>query len=73
MAKKLEKQIEIDEKRKRKKPFYPIKIFIFACFFKISFFKISMGTSYRELEKFLNYAFKILQIKMIKINVLLLK
>ena len=62
LSEKIEKQIKINEKKKGRKPFYPAKVFIFAYFLKVS-----TGASYRELEKFLEYAFKVLKVNLPKV------
>ena len=34
LSKKIEKQMKIDGKKKGRTPFYPTRVFIFACFLK---------------------------------------
>ena len=48
LSEKIEKQMKINEKNKGRSPFYPTRIFIFACFLRVL-----TGASYRQLEKFL--------------------
>ena len=47
LAKKIEKQMKIDEKEKGRSPFYPTKIFIFACFVRVA----TGNYSYRLCKK----------------------
>ena len=61
LSEKIEKQTKVGGKKKGRKPFYPIKIFIFAYLLKIL-----TKASYRELEKFLKHVFKVLKINLPK-------